>query len=115
MPLHIVFAVLFMHIPFFVEGPEEEDFYFNVPKERRLRLLEKLYASGVRYIFCGHYHRNAGGHYKKLELVVTSAIGAPLGENPSGYRIVNVGEDKILHEYITVRDSTDFSTFDKTD
>ncbi|CAL8134212.1 unnamed protein product [Orchesella dallaii] len=103
------FIVLFMHIPLFVEEPEEEDFYFNVPKERRLQLLEKFYTAGVRYIFCGHYHRNAGGRYKKLELVVTSAIGAPLGDNPSGYRIVNVGEDEISHNYVTIRDSTDFS------
>ncbi|ODM88174.1 Serine/threonine-protein phosphatase CPPED1, partial [Orchesella cincta] len=107
------FIVLFMHIPFFVEEPEEEDFYFNVPKPRRLELLERLYARGVRYIFCGHYHRNAGGHYKKLELVVTSAIGAPLGDNPSGYRVVNVGEDGISHEYVTIRDSTDFSSEEK--
>ena len=27
-------------------------------------MLEKLYAGGVRKIFCGHYHRNAGGWYK---------------------------------------------------
>ena len=27
-------------------------------------MLEKLYAGGVRKIFCGHYHRNAGGWFK---------------------------------------------------
>ena len=27
-------------------------------------MLEKLHAGGVRKVFCGHYHRNAGGWYK---------------------------------------------------
>jgi len=102
------FIVVFQHIPFFVETPEEADFYFNVPKPRRLELLEKMHQAGVRYIFTGHYHRNAGGRYKDLEQIVTSAIGAPLGVNPSGYRVVNVTEEKLLHEYVNIRDSTEF-------
>lgn len=101
----ILFLVVFQHIPFFVWEPEEEDFYFNITKQRRLELLEQLYNAGVRYIFCGHYHRNTGGKYKDLELVVTSAVGAPLGDDPSGYRIVNVDENALQHHYVTIRNS----------
>lgn len=71
-------------------------------------MLEKLREAGVKYIFCGHYHKNAGGCYKDLQLVITSAIGAPLGNDPSGYRIVNVNEELIQHEYVTIRDTTNF-------
>lgn len=67
-------------------------------------MLNKLYEGGVRYIFCGHYHRNAGGKFKDLELVVTSAIGAQLGSDKSGFRVVKVYEDKIWHEYFAVED-----------
>ncbi len=56
---------------------------------------------------CGHYHRNAGGMYKDLELIVTSAVGCPLGKDPSGFRICNVDEQKISHKYIPFRDSPD--------
>lgn len=54
---------------------------------------------GVRYVFSGHLHRNAGGFYKDLESVVTSAIGCQLGNNKSGFRIVKVQDEKITHEY----------------
>ena len=55
--------------------------------------------TGVRTIFCGHYHRNAGGFYGDMELVVTSAVGAQLGEDLSGFRIVSVNEDSVKHKY----------------
>ena len=55
--------------------------------------------SGVRSIFCGHYHRNAGGFDENMEVIVTSAIGAQLGEDKSGLRIVKVLENEIKHDY----------------
>jgi len=99
---------VFQHIPLFINTPHEPDEYFNTKYERRLKMLDKLREVGVKYVFCGHYHRNAGGMYKDLEQVITSAIGAPLGQDPSGYRIVTVGEKKITHEYVTLKDSTEF-------
>lgn len=100
--------VAFQHIPFFIDDPEEDDQYFNVPKERRFKYLDKLREVGVKHIFCGHFHKNAGGRYKDLELVITSAIGAPLGNDPSGYREVNVEEDNIKHRYVTIKDTIEF-------
>ncbi len=62
--------------------------------------MEFIYVlPGVRTIFCGHYHRNAGGFDEEMELVVTSAIGAQLGEDKSGFRIVKVTENQIQHDY----------------
>jgi hypothetical protein len=57
-------TVIFQHIPWFVKRPDEEKIYFNVEPELRMRMLNKFYDGGVRKIFCGHYHRNAGGWYK---------------------------------------------------
>jgi len=97
-------VVVFQHIPFFLENPDEPtDKYFNLEKELRLTVLDKLINAGVRYVFCGHFHRNAGGFYKNLELVVTSALGCPLGNDPSGFRVVNVSEERISHEYVPFR------------
>ena len=78
--------------------------YFNIEVELREKMLTKFYACGVRKIFCGHYHRNAGGWYKDLELVVTSAIGCRLGDDPHGMRLVKVEEDKIEHKYHSLDD-----------
>lgn len=66
--------------------------------------------AGIRAIFTGHYHRNGGGHYKDLEVIVTSALGAQIaGKIPvkSGYRIVQVGEAAITHRYVNIEDVKD--------
>ncbi|KAL1426978.1 hypothetical protein MTO96_003274 [Rhipicephalus appendiculatus] len=92
-------VVVFQHIPLFVRNYDEDKIYFNFDPELRLRMLDKFHKAGVRAIFCGHYHRNAGGFYKDMELVVTSAVGAQLGCDGHGLRVVKVGEDKIEHQY----------------
>lgn len=66
------YTFIFEHIPWFLEEPDEEDDYFNISKETRLKWLRKFKEAGVSKIMCGHYHRNAGGWYHDLEVVVTS-------------------------------------------
>ena len=53
----------------------------------------------MRAIFCGHYHRNAGGFHGDMELVVTSAVGARLGDDPHGMRLVRMCKDSIHHAF----------------
>lgn len=73
----------------------------------RRRMIEKFSQAGIRAIFAGHYHRNAGGRFEDLELVVTSALGAQntgggLPADKSGYRIVQVLEDCIQHRFVEI-------------
>ena len=49
--------VTFQHIPWFVNTPDEDKFYFNVEIEMRRRKLQQLARAGVKKVFCGHYHR----------------------------------------------------------
>lgn len=67
---------------------------------------------GVRHFFCGHYHRNAGGFYKDMELVITSAIGMTLGKDKSGFRIVKVKKDTVSHQYYELDDVPKTINFD---
>jgi len=92
-------AVVFQHIPLFLNNPDEKKEYFNFAPDVRKRLLDKFYEAGIRHVFSGHYHRNAGGMYKDLQMVVTSAVGAQLGDDKQGYRICTVTEKNISHEY----------------
>lgn len=94
-----VHTVVFQHIPWFLKDPEEGKDYFNIEYNLRMKMVKKLYNGGIRKIFCGHYHRNAGGWYKDMELVVTSAVGCMLGDDPHGMRIVWVQETGIEHKY----------------
>ena len=93
-------TVVFQHIPWFLNTPDEPKEYFNIAEPLRSGMLEKLHAAGVRAVFTGHYHRNAGGWYKDMELVVTSAVGTQLGPDGHGFRLVRVGEEKVEHEYV---------------
>ena len=72
--------MVFQHIPWFLKTPEEPKQYFNIEIDLRKKMLNKFKNSNVNKIFCGHYHRNAGGwDGPSLELVVTSAIGTGFG------------------------------------
>ncbi len=96
---------VFQHIPLFVKSADEPaDIYFNIEPEQRKNLIERFKKAGVGKVFCGHYHKNAGAFDGDLEVVVTSAIGAQLGQDKHGYRIVEVHENEIKHKYIEVTD-----------
>jgi len=90
---------VFQHIPWFLKNPDEDKEYFNIEVGLRKKMLDKFYDAGVRKIFCGHYHRNTGGWYKDLEVVVTSAIGCQIGQDPHGMRLVKVHEKNVEHAY----------------
>ncbi|NXG05757.1 CPPED phosphatase, partial [Sakesphorus luctuosus] len=96
--------IVFQHIPPFLRNPDEEHDYFNLEKPVRQEIMEKLHKAGIKAVFTGHYHRNAGGSYKGLEVVVSSAIGCQLGEDTHGLRVVVVTEEKLVHRYYTLKE-----------
>ncbi|XP_061455538.1 serine/threonine-protein phosphatase CPPED1 [Rhineura floridana] len=100
-------AIVFQHIPLFLKASDEDHDYFNLEKSIRLELLEKFQKAGVKAVFSGHYHRNAGGSYKGLEMVVSSAIGCQLGEDTHGLRAVVVTAEKIVHRYYSLDELSD--------
>ncbi|XP_053133112.1 serine/threonine-protein phosphatase CPPED1 isoform X2 [Hemicordylus capensis] len=100
-------AVVFQHIPLFLKTPDEENDYFNLEKSVRHELLEKFSKAGIKAVFSGHYHRNAGGSYKGLEMVVSSAIGCQLGEDTHGLRVIVVTAEKIVHKYYSLSELKD--------
>lgn len=63
-----------------------------------------LPSAGVKAVFSGHYHRNAGGCYGGLDMVVTSAIGCQLGNDAHGVRVVVVTADDVIHRYYSLEE-----------
>ncbi|XP_021573550.1 serine/threonine-protein phosphatase CPPED1-like [Carlito syrichta] len=51
---------------------------------------------GIKAVFTGYYHKNAGGAYQDLEMVVSSAIRCQLGRDTHGLRVVVVTTEKII-------------------
>src|SRR6185437_5508746 len=92
--------VVFQHIPYFIHSPDEPDAYFNIPQPARQKYLGLLEQAGVRYIFTGHYHRNAIGTDGPLTEVVTGAVGMPLGGSLSGFRLVTAQGSKLTSKWV---------------
>ena len=92
-------TVIFQHISWFLEKPDEAAQYFNIPIEARKKYLALLKSSGVRYVFAGHYHRNAYGKDGDLEVITNGPVSRPLGTDPQGIRIVSVKGDTLEHRY----------------
>jgi UDP-2,3-diacylglucosamine pyrophosphatase LpxH len=95
-------AVVFMHHSLFLNDPSEKDGYFNFSGPRRMHYIKLFNDHGVRYIFAGHYHRNAFGRAGNVEMVTTGPVGKPLGKDPSGFRIVVVEGDSLRHTYYSL-------------
>ncbi|MGZ0655290.1 metallophosphoesterase [Coraliomargarita sp. W4R53] len=95
-PAHIV---VFSHHPWFLENVDEEDQYFNIPIERRARYLDLFRQFGVKYLFCGHYHRNTVARDQGFECVTTGPVGRPIAKDHSGLCLAVVYDDTIEHDY----------------
>lgn len=95
-PAHII---VFMHHSLFLNAPDEEDQYFNIPRAQRRPLLDLLHRHNVAAVFSGHYHRCALARDGTIEVVTTSAVGRPLGSDPAGLRVVRVFPDSLAHDY----------------
>ena len=94
--------VVFQHQPLFLESPDEDDEYFNIERSARTTYLELFKEAGVEAVFAGHLHKNALGRNGEMQMVTTGPVGRPLGDDPSGFRIIAVSEGSLRHEYFSL-------------
>lgn len=92
-------VIVFLHHPLYLKKEDEADQYFNIPMATRKKYLDLFKASGIRYVFAGHYHRNDLGKGGPIEMVTTGPVGKPLGKDPSGFRIITVKGNEVSHQY----------------
>ena len=91
--------IIFLHHPIYGYGPGEEDSFAVLPKAKRRSLLDLFETHGVSAVFSGHWHKCHYVDHKDIQMVTTGAVGYPLGDDPSGFRIVKVSQDKVEHQY----------------
>lgn len=94
--------LVFQHHGWFLTDAAEKDGYFNIPLDTRTKYLNLFTEYGVSHVFAGHYHRNSFGKSGTMEMVTTGPVGKPLGQDPSGIRIVTVKEGKVSHQYYSL-------------
>ena len=91
--------IVFQHIPFFLDRPDEPDQYFNIPTATRQRYLKLLHDAGVKEVFSGHLHRTSEGRDGDLDMVTTGPVGMPLNGGRSGMRLVTITPTGLSHKY----------------
>ena len=94
--------ILFCHYPFFINSVDEPENYSNIPIETRNRYLTLFEDNHVDAIFAGHLHNNGSAKYGDLEMITTSSVGKPLGNAPSGIRIIKIYPDRIESSYFVL-------------
>lgn len=104
--------ILFCHYPFMIKTFDEPENYSNIGNEGRQKYLDLFADNKVDAVFSGHLHNNAITSYREIQLVISSAIGKPLGNAPSGLRIVKVYKDKIEHNYYGLDEIPDSIKFE---
>lgn len=102
-------TILFSHHPLFLQNAKEKQVFFppwegktslvTWPPTIRDKILTQCRENGIQICFAGHYHANSCGSDGHMEMVTTSAVGKPLGSDPSGLRIVKVYENNIKHTF----------------
>lgn len=91
--------IVFSHHPLFLRHPDEAGQYFALALEQRRVVLDLCRRYGVSHVFAGHWHQNNYAADGGLNVIASAAVGYPLGDDPSGYRVVRVFEDRIEHDY----------------
>jgi 3',5'-cyclic AMP phosphodiesterase CpdA len=94
--LHII---VFQHHPYFMENASEPDAPWTIPMERRKPMLELLRQYGVRYVFCGHTHKNNSGKDDAMQVVTIAPVGMPFDKDDSGITVVTVAGPDIQSRY----------------
>ena len=92
-------TIAFGHHPLFGSGPDDADSAMVIPSERRRVILDLFAKHGVEAMFAGHWHRNNSASAGEFDMVVSGPVGVPLGDDPSGFRVVRVLESGLDHTY----------------
>lgn len=99
------------HHAWFPGTAYDPDKTYKLPREvyrakNRVRYIELTQKYGVDACFAGHTGRNLVGRLGKMEMITTASIGTyvPKKKVKPGFRIIEVYEDRIEHEYYELDD-----------
>lgn len=99
MKQHPVFVI--GHYPLYIEHPEEEEQYFNIPLSRRQDLLKLFLQNNVVAYLSGHTHKRVINKYKNIQLVSGETTSKNFDNRPLGFRLWQVSSDTIEHHFVS--------------
>ncbi|AEL26482.1 metallophosphoesterase [Cyclobacterium marinum] len=93
------------HYPLFLEGPDEEEKYFNLPPAKRAELLGLFKENGVVAYLSGHTHELVINDFEGIQFVSGETTSKNFDKRPFGFRIWEVSTDTIQHHFVPLTDA----------
>jgi len=90
------------HYPLYLEEPEEEDKYFNLPLNKRRELLGLFEQQNIVAYLSGHAHETIINNYNGIQLVTGETTSKNFDEAPLGFRVWTVSADSIWHRFLAL-------------
>lgn len=87
------------HYPLYINEPDEKELYYNLPPEKRKELLSLFKQSNVVAYLTGHTHKLLINNYEGIQLVSGETTSKNFDKRPFGYRVWNVSDDTIQHQF----------------
>ena len=97
---HPVFVV--GHYPLYLEEPDEDVNYFNLPLNKRMELLGLFEQQNIVAYLSGHTHKTIINNYHGIQLVNGETTSKNFDEAPMGFRIWTVSTDSIWHRFLAL-------------
>ncbi|MCK5700113.1 MAG: metallophosphoesterase [Cyclobacteriaceae bacterium] len=93
-------VIVIGHFPIFLEFPDEEEVYFNLPLDKRKDILALFESNKVKAYLSGHKHETVINSYENIQLVSGETTSKNFDGRPLGFRLWEVSTDTILHRFV---------------
>ena len=105
--------IIFMHHPPFIDKKDilkmgsdrihDKDISYWMFEEKIYTDFFNLFKNHkVEFIFTGHLHINLETKFNDTKIISTSAVGVPLGDDPSGYRIIDFKNNDLTYKFFKI-------------
>ena len=88
------------HYPMYINTPDEEEKYFNLPIEYRKEILKLFTRNKVKAYLSGHKHELVINDYKSIQMVSGETTSKNFDKRPMGFRFWEVSKDTIRHNFV---------------
>lgn len=96
-------VIVFGHYPLFLKSPDEEDEYFNIPRDKRRALLSLFKEHGVIAMIAGHTHKLIINDYAGIQFVNGETTSRNFDKRPFGFRLWHASvPGSLRHEFISL-------------
>ncbi len=105
--------IIFMHHPPFIDKKDilklgsdrihgKDISYWMFEEKIYTEFFDLFKNHKVESIFTGHLHINLETKFNDTKIISTSAVGVPLGDDPSGYRIINFKNKNLSYKFFEI-------------